>query len=294
MRSDDDRQIVRVVKKGDHGGHHGGAWKVAYADFVTALMAFFLVMWILGLNQDTRKAIAAYFNDPMGVSRMLGGGKSLPSSTHSDDALQKVSAVSMINVIRRMQQAKFAQAKKKIEQKLRKLPELKELLKYIEVKITSEGLRVELLDGPSSTFFDTGSAHLKPRTVEILRVVAAELKKLNQPIVIEGHTDRRPYSGNLQYGNWELSTDRANAARRAMAGELGPGGIAEVRGYADRMPRIPSDPYNYANRRVTILVPFKEQSGEHTVQTVKLVNGNPQRVVPIAPDLSPHLQQGRP
>lgn len=289
MRSDDDRQIVRVVKKGDHGGHHGGAWKVAYADFVTALMAFFLVMWILGLNQDTRKAIAAYFNDPMGVSRMLGGGKSLPSSTHSDSAPQRPAAITMVNLIRRMEQARFTQAKKKLEQKLRKLPELKELLKYIEIKVTTEGLRVELLDGPSSTFFDTGSAHLKPRTVEILHVVASELKKLNQPVVIEGHTDRRPYLWNQQYGNWELSVDRANAARRAMAGELGPAGIAEVRGYADRMPRIPSDPYNYANRRVTILVPFSDRAGGSSVHTVKLVNGSPDRVEPIPPDLAPHL-----
>lgn len=254
-----DKPIIIIKKKGGHGGgHHGGSWKVAYADFVTAMMAFFLVMWILGLSQDTRKAIAAYFNDPTGMMRTGAGGanptsdgrqmlKGLPTIMPSHAALLKSKA----------EREQFKAAKFALEQMLKKKPEFSSFRKYVEIALTREGLRIELLDGEKGLFFESGSAVLKPQTVELLTLMGRELGKLPNSVVLEGHTDAQAYSGGLKgYSNWELSADRANSARRAMEPTLRPDQVSEVRGYADRRLRDPQDPYHFSNRRVSILVPY--------------------------------------
>jgi len=253
----DDRPIVIVKKKGGgHGGHHGGAWKVAYADFVTAMMAFFLVMWIIGLDSNTRQAIAAYFNDPAGFVKMYGGGKS-PMSTAREGSAGKPSVMPGSRGIAQMSQAARLQlARTQLEARLAQEASIRDLRRFIDIQVTDDGLRVELLEGrEGSLFFDTGSARVREKTERILKIIGRELAKLPNHIAIEGHTDSRPYAGHQpQYSNWELSADRANAARRVLATVLRPGQIMEVRGLADTDLRVPADPLHFSNRRVTILV----------------------------------------
>jgi chemotaxis protein MotB len=247
--------VIRVVrKKKGEGGHHGGAWKVAYADFVTAMMAFFLVMWIIGLDKPTRKAIAAYFNDPTAFTK--GGGKhplgsaDMPPKTTLAPAIAKVT-----NKARAEAELKAKAAE--ILKELEKSPEFRGLKDSIQVRLTNEGLRIELMEKTSSLFFATGSARLNPRTVRLLQVIAQELKGMKNPIVVEGHTDSRPLNGANGYSNWELSGDRANSARRAMEEHgLHAGQIIMVRGYADHKLLRPDEPTNPSNRRVSILVAY--------------------------------------
>ncbi|HLI48910.1 MAG TPA: flagellar motor protein MotB [Chthonomonas sp.] len=251
--------IIRIVKKKRGGGHHGGAWKVAYADFVTAMMAFFLVMWIVGLSKPIRDAIAAYFRDPTGFMKTAHGGKSpladqpqikqgKPAPLIPQDGGFATNAT--VNV-------DFQKVKQAILSQIMRTPELKGLRDSIEIHLTPEGLRIELMEKTPALFFDTGSARLKPRTIELLRIIAHQLRKLNNPIIVEGHTDARPYGTPYGYSNWELSTDRANAARRAMEENgLRPRQVLAVRGYADRKLLDPAHPYSYVNRRVSILVAY--------------------------------------
>jgi len=246
-----DAPVIRIVKKkGGGGGHHGGAWKVAYADFVTAMMAFFLVMWIVGLNKPTRQAIAAYFQHPTLVG--AGTGKSVISS-ESPPPSAKPPAITPDDKAKIQIQLK-AKAEA-ILNDLKKSPEFNNLRDSVQVRLTDEGLRIELLEKTSSLFFGSGSAKLNPKTVKLLQVIAQELREVKSPIIVEGHTDSRPLGGANGYSNWELSSDRANAARRAMSEHgLRPGQIIGVRGYADRKLLKPDDPMHFSNRRVSILV----------------------------------------
>lgn len=257
----DDRPIIIVKKRGKHGGHHGGAWKVAYADFVTAMMAFFLVMWILGLNQDTRKAIAAYFNDPLGFQKSHAGGTTPMNVGRQTSEGRPAIMPSSKSILKEAESAAFKAAMKALEEKIRGVPEFKAIQKYIVITLTAEGLRIELMEGPESLFFETGSAKMKPQTERLLRIIARELRNLPQSVVLEGHTDARPYAGGLSgYSNWELSSDRANSARRAMVSDLRTGQIAGVRGYADRHLRNPADPNHFSNRRISILVEYSDRA----------------------------------
>ncbi|MCC6730665.1 MAG: OmpA family protein [Chthonomonadales bacterium] len=252
----DDTPIIVVKKKADHAGHHGGAWKVAYADFVTAMMAFFLVMWILGLNQNVRESIAAYFNDPSGMLKTHAGGSS-PMSIARDASGGKPSLLpSMAGLLRDPGDTRrFKAAKQALERRLERIPKLSALSRHVEISITREGLRIELIEVGDSLFFEKGSARLKPDAQQLLRMIAGELRTLPNDITMEGHTDTRPYAGGvLAYSNWELSTDRANSARRAMVRTLRPEQVVEVRGYADRKLRDVKKPTADSNRRVTILV----------------------------------------
>ena len=247
--------VIRVVKKKKGGGgHHGGAWKVAYADFVTAMMAFFLVMWIVGLSKPTRLAIAAYFRNPTLFNK--GGGKHpLAASDMTPD--NRPTPVITRGADKTRLEAQFKSAADAILKDLEKTPEFRDLHDSVQVRLTNEGLRIELLEKTSSLFFATGSAQLKPRTIHLLQLVAQQLKGMKSPIVVEGHTDSRPLDGPNGYSNWELSEDRANAARRAMEDHgLHPGQIMCVRGYADRKLLRPDDPTHFSNRRVSILVAY--------------------------------------
>lgn len=257
--NDSNPVVIRIVKKKKGGGHHGGAWKVAYADFVTAMMAFFLVMWIIGLSKPIRDAIAAYFRDPSGFEKMAHGGKSpladqpaMPQAKPAPLIPQDGGFAANATV-----DTEFRKVKQAILSQLMHTPELKGLRDSIAIHLTSEGLRIELMEKTPSLFFDTGSARLKPRTILLLRIIAHQLSKLQNPIIVEGHTDARPYGNPYAYSNWELSTDRANAARRAMEENgLRPRQVIAVRGYADRKLLDPAHPYSYVNRRVSILVAY--------------------------------------
>jgi chemotaxis protein MotB len=230
--------IIIVRKKGGHGAHHGGAWKVAYADFVTAMMALFIVLWLMHTSPEVQKAVGGYFKDPAGTGKRTGtavGG--------SGEGIT-VSKLDMKDL------------KEKLEQAIEKKPEFKKLKENIEITITSEGLRVELIETEKGIFFESGESAPTPLGQDLLRQLAGELSKLKNPILIEGHTDSKAY-GSLSYTNWELSADRANAARRYMqqAG-LGAEQIKQIRGFADQQLRNPANPQDPANRRVTIIVHY--------------------------------------
>ena len=245
--------IVVQKKRGrGHHGHHGGAWKVAYADFVTALMAFFLVMWLVAQSPDVKAAVAGYFRDP-GVFDSARSAGVLPGGAEG----LRETGVTSVPVPENVQAAREAleRAAARLRQALEKVPTLKALEDLIEITVTAEGLRIELLENDQKSFFAVGSAQLLPETVELLSVVAMELGTLANAVAIEGHTDSRAYSPSNAYGNWELSTERANAARRAMERHgLRSGQIDAVRGFADTRLRYPDDSLDSRNRRISIVV----------------------------------------
>jgi chemotaxis protein MotB len=247
--------VVRKVKKGGHGGHHGGSWKVAYADFVTAMMAFFMVMWILSMDPATKDLVQGYFNNPVGFKKSYSGGTT-PISAGNAPTHVDLKRLAMLVI--EHQRRGFEEAATEIREKLSSNPELQRLAGQIEIVITEEGMRLELLeDDEGERFFEVGGATLQPGAARALRVIAQSLASLPNNIVIEGHTDARSYGPSAAYTNWELSADRANAARRQLlAGGVPVSRVVEVRGYADRALRLPSSPYDAANRRVSILLPF--------------------------------------
>ncbi|HEY1579187.1 MAG TPA: flagellar motor protein MotB [Terracidiphilus sp.] len=235
--------IIVIKRVSGHAGHHGGAWKVAYADFVTAMMSLFIVLWLMNSSEKIKKAVAGYFNDPKGTGTMMG--------TTMTGTGETVSAAS-VNSMQRL--------KEKLEEEIKAKKDLEKLSKQIEITITSEGLRVELLEGKDGTFYESGSARLSDSGQELLGLLAGELKTLPNSLLIEGHTDATPYSNDAMYTNWELSADRANAARRLMQQDgVRADQVTQVRGYADQLLRVKADPYDPSNRRVSILV--KNQDG---------------------------------
>jgi chemotaxis protein MotB len=229
--------IIIVKKKGGHGGHHGGAWKVAYADFVTAMMSLFIVLWLMNSSDKVKKAVAGYFNDPKGTANLLG-------TTMSGNGVSVVE-----------NQSDLSKLKEKLEQEIKAKKELEKLSKQIEITITPEGLRIELLEDKNGTFFETGSAQLSGNGQQLLSLLAGELKALPNSLLIEGHTDAMQYSADASYINWELSADRANSARRLMQQDgVRADQVTQVRGYADQFLRVKSNPYDPSNRRISILV----------------------------------------
>jgi chemotaxis protein MotB len=248
--------IVVRKKKGGHAAHHGGSWKVAYADFVTAMMAFFLVMWIMGMDPAVKDMIQGYFNNPVGYNKTHSGGANVVGTGNSPLSLD---AKRLALLSRETQRRRFEEARTEILERLEGTDELKALRAQVEIVITDEGLRIELVEaGDGETFFAFGSASLKPGAARALALIARELAALPNDLMLEGHTDAAPY-GRTGYSNWELSVDRANAARRAMEGGGIEGGrVVEVRGYADRELRVPTNPLDPSNRRVSILLPFKD------------------------------------
>jgi chemotaxis protein MotB len=248
--------IIIIKRKSRHGGHHGGAWKVAYADFVTALMALFIVLWLMGSSEQIKKAVAGYFNDPKGTGKLLGTTMNatgmIVAQTPSDE-LQKL--------------------KEKLEQEIKARKELEKLSKQIEITITPEGLRIELIEGKDGTFYEIGSAKLSANGQELLALLAAELKTLPNSLLIEGHTDATPYSSDLGYSNWDLSADRANSARRLMQQDgVRVNQVTQVRGYADQMLRVKDNPTDPSNRRISILVK-NDNEAVPTLSAASVVNG---------------------
>ena len=267
MAPKDGKKIIIIKKKsGGHAGHHGGAWKVAYADFVTAMMAFFMVLWIVGLDDQTKKAVQGYFLDPVGTKNAYSGGAS-PISSGSSPA--KVSKNALKLIVRKVEEQQFRDFQKRIEARIDSNPALQGLKNSIEVIITKDGLRIELVEkGSGDDFFPTGSAVLRPKAVTAIALIAEELELLSNPIIMEGHTDGAPFGVGGAYGNWELSADRANAARRVVAAAGIPNDrLVQVRGLADRDLRNPNDPFDPTNRRISIFLPFRAFDEEHAPDT---------------------------
>ncbi len=253
MLNQDGNPIIIKKSKSHGGGHHGGAWKVAYADFVTAMMALFIVLWVLGQDDAVKEAVAKYFKDPIGLS------------SKGQNVLEGNSDLLDADIKRQLEQRQTeAQQLKsmgdKLLSELKSNPEFADITGQIKIEIVDEGLRIEMLDSDKNIFFEIGTATLKPEAVSLLKKIGDYLGKMPNKIVIEGHTDARPYKGQDGYTNFELSADRANSARRALElSLLDPKKIDEIRGYADRRLRDKEDPFNLVNRRISIIVKFKNK-----------------------------------
>jgi chemotaxis protein MotB len=220
--------------------HRGGAWKVAYADFVTALMALFIVLWMMNSSAVVREAVSGYFKDPKAFTKNRGSGpanagEGLPITRDNARDLQK-----------------------QIEEALRRAPDFQKMKDHIQISVTGEGLRIDLLETEQGMFFVSGSPNPTPSGERLIQTLAEELGRMQNQIVIEGHTDSRPFKNSgptSGYSNWELSSDRANAARRLLHGfGLAPNQVVEVRGFADRKLMEPAAPDDARNRRISLVV----------------------------------------
>ncbi|HVB86774.1 MAG TPA: flagellar motor protein MotB [Candidatus Dormibacteraeota bacterium] len=232
--------IVVIKKKGGHAGHHGGAWKVAYADFVTAMMALFIVLWLMNTSKAIQNAVAGYFQDPRGVADKAG--RSIVANGGGEAILPKDDMNSL---------------KKQLEKTIKQIPHFDKLKNHIIMTITPEGLRIDLTEGPNGTFFGSGSPALNTDGQDLVAALAEQLGKLPNKISVEGHTDAKPYAKGGNYSNWELSADRANSARRLLQGNgVGTNQVTEVRGFADQHPLDAKDPFDPSNRRISLFVHY--------------------------------------
>ena len=236
---EDTPPIIIIRKKSGHAGHHGGAWKVAYADFVTAMMALFIVLWLMNASKQVQEAVGGYFKDPRGTAKVVG--------TNMNGAGDYVA----------VKKQDMQKLKEELLQAIHHIDPDNKLKDRIEITITQEGLRIELMESAKGTFFDVGSSKPTPALVELLQALAQELGKLPNKISIEGHTDSKPYTGGRLYDNWDLSSDRANEARRMMQGEgVRQDQISQVRGFADQRLRLPQSPEDPSNRRISLIVQY--------------------------------------
>ena len=299
--------IIKKVKKGGHAAHHGGAWKVAYADFVTAMMAFLLLLWLLNATTDEQKrGIADYFT-PASVSKNFSGGggvlagqtlsesgvmrqdrssvnltialpsdPNVPTQQEADiapeqktgkDADQTSPTIDELDdsaiidrkdleqLLAQQEEQQFAEAEEQLRQAIESVPELQELAENLIVDRTPEGLRIQIVDQAKYSMFPLGSAEMYDHTSKLMELVANAIRDLPQRVAIKGHTDAAPYRADNGYSNWELSTDRANASRRALIGSgLAAARVAQVIGRADQDPFLPDDPLSPQNRRISIIL----------------------------------------
>ena len=231
--------IIVIKKKKGHAGHHGGAWKVAYADFVTAMMAFFMVMWLMNSSVKVQEAVGGYFRDPTGAGTSAGSsmtGSGLGLELNKDD---------------------LSKLKEELEKAMKQMPEFDKLKDNVTMTVTGEGLRVELLETEKGLFFESGNMKPSEKGEELLVLLAKQLGELPNHLLIEGHTDARAFKSDDGYGNWELSVDRANAARKLMqATGLRSDQVVQVRGFADQHLRVAEDPEAASNRRISVIVQY--------------------------------------
>jgi chemotaxis protein MotB len=251
------RPIIVIKKVAGHGGHHGGAWKVAYADFVTAMMALFIVLWLMNSSVKIQKAVGGYFKDPTGKADKIGSGM---------QGAKENFVVTKDNM---------QQLKDQLQEAMKKVPDFDKLKNHIDMTVTNEGLRIELTESAAGTFFNQGSAKFNADGQDLLFALAAELGKLPNTIYVEGHTDAKPYSNSTGYTNWELSTDRANDARRLLQSHgVRPDQVQEVRGFADMLPRDSANPLDPSNRRISVIVKYLDQQpGAHDTAETEASTG---------------------
>ncbi|ALU90179.1 flagellar motor protein MotB [Herbaspirillum rubrisubalbicans] len=270
--------IVKRIKKGG-GGHHGGAWKIAYADFVTAMMAFFLLMWLLGSTaKGDLNGIAEYFKTPLKVAMaggsgsgdantvLPGGGKDLTRQDgqlrkgENDIVSRKQSLKQAQQELERAERTRLEELKTRLEKAIDSNPTLKQFKNQLLIDITTEGLRIQIVDEKNRPMFALASAQLQPYTKEILHEIGRTLNDVPNKISLSGHTDATPYSqGEKGYSNWELSADRANASRRELiAGGMDESKVLRVVGLSSAVLLDKEDPFNPINRRISIIVMNKK------------------------------------
>jgi len=269
MAEESPQPIIIKRVKGGHAGHHGGAWKVAFADFMTAMMAFFLVMWLVGQKPEVREAVGGWFRDPgkyqtKGSTGVLKGSRGIIPRNEVSTGSKTAKPEQKSGGPTDKEKKELKQAAMSILSKLEQQEAVNRLHKNIKMQLTSEGLRIILNESENSpAFFEPGSAKLLRKSAVILMTIAEELGKLHNRLVIEGYTDAS-FAGNKDYTNWELSADRANTARQLMeASGLYKNQIREVRGFADQFPMIEDDPYDARNRRVTIVVLYDSRANQY-------------------------------
>lgn len=266
--------VKRVKRFGD--GHHGGAWKIAFADFATAMMAFFLVLWLLSTATPEQKiAIAGYFKDPIGFSESgtpyiidLGGSPELApektinpevKSEPTPDTSLQLDKDKVETMAEQVERERLELLLQELQNKVEENPQLQKFKDQILFEITQDGLRIQIMDAENRPMFDLGSARLQPYFEDILLAMADTIKAVPNKISISGHTDAKPYSGTGDFGNWELSANRANAARRALvAGGYPDEQVARVVGYASSSLFDRANPFNPVNRRIDIIVLTKK------------------------------------
>ncbi|MBK6787823.1 MAG: flagellar motor protein MotB [Rubrivivax sp.] len=293
--------IVKRVKKGGHGAH-GGAWKIAYADFVTAMMAFFLLMWLLGsTTEGDKKGIADYFGSPLKMALLAsgsgagdaahivkGGGKDLTQTTGQIKRGEIEAPRDTINVHKlkaeqaRAEVVRLQDLQRKVESMIEGHSRLAGLRSQILLDMTQDGLRIQIVDQDRRPMFPSGSAVVEPQMRELLREIGALLTEVPNRLTLEGHTDAQAYSaGERGYSNWELSSDRANASRRELvAGGLADDRVLRVQGLAASNPFDRKDPLAPTNRRISVVVMTRDAE-ERVFTGGRML----QQTASIAPDL---------
>ena len=291
--------IIKRVKKGGHATH-GGAWKIAYADFVTAMMAFFLLMWLLGSTTDgDKKGIADYFQSPLKIalaggsgsgdsnSVLKGGGESLTSTVGQVKKGDVEAQRNTINLHKlkaeqvRAEVARLEDLKQQIQQKIANNEKLKDMSSQIRLDMTRDGLRIQIVDDQNRPMFASGSAVIAPYMKDLLHEIGSVLAEVPNRLTLEGHTDAQPFpGGDRGYSNWELSADRANASRRELiAGGLADDRVLRVQGLASSQPFDDKDPLAPTNRRISIIVMNREAED-------RMFRTDPDKVAPDAADSS--------
>lgn len=255
MSVNKEREVpVRIIfrKKGHGGGHHGGAWKVAFADFMTAMFAMFLVLWLISQSSDVKSAIAGYFQDPLGRSDEFGSSI-MPGDGAQASTVRPLRPADVVDLrLNRMQTLAD-----RLEERIGDVPGLDAVRDKIEISFTDEGLQIQLLEDSLGVFFQSGDARPSLRGRQILALLGQELGRMPNPVLVAGYTDARPFNRTDGYSNWELSVDRANAARRILRiNGVSESQVVQVRGFADRQLRDPAQPFAASNRRVTITMQF--------------------------------------
>jgi len=322
MAEDTKPIIVKKVRKGGHG-HHGGAWKIAYADFVTAMMAFFLLMWLLGsTTKEEKQAISDYFQNPSPIAGpggastsmiKIGGGKDVTysegdtkrGSNQEDKVGKKQETTPEVGQITQMDKQRLIQLKKELEEAIEASEALKPFKEQLLLELTKEGLRIQIVDKENRPMFASGSATLQPYAAQILREIGQVINQVPNRISLSGHTDATPYSGASQsYSNWELSADRANASRRALTnGGMSDEKMARVVGLSSAVLFDKTNPYNPINRRISIIVLNKEtedailqdegkleQTTAEAMQKPQPTLAPPAGVPDIRPSIEPQVQ----
>lgn len=267
--------VIKRIKKVKGGGHHGGSWKIAYADFVTAMMAFFLLMWLIGsTTKGDLEGIAEFFRTPLKValaggsgsgdssSVIQGGGQDLTRSAGQVQRADTPADRQTINLqaaraeIARQEQERLEALKRRVEQAIERDPKLTQFRNQIRLEITAEGLQITVVDEQNRAMFDTGRAQLKDYTRDIMQAIGGLLNDVENAISLAGHTDAVQYAlGERGYSNWELSADRANASRRELvAGGMDESKVLRVVGLASSLPLDTADPLNPINRRISLVV----------------------------------------
>jgi chemotaxis protein MotB len=279
--------IRKKIVKG-HTAHHGGSWKVAYADFVTAMMAFFMVMWLVGLSQDVRDRIQGYFNDPLGIAQTEPRSMTMITMEGLPQPKPGEAREPGDNAFRN-EQKQMQKLQKKVERVVREDASFLQFLRGIRISQTGDGLLIEFAETRGAVFFESGSAVIRPEAKKLVEKIASILANDGHTLVVQGHTDSQPFAG-ARNGNWGLSTERALSLQEAlMDGGVKDEQFAEVSGFASRRLLDPADPTGFSNRRVTILIPRKYREGDATPEPADslrqaIQRGTEPQAVVIKPD----------